>query len=196
MSREEILKRRARFVSAALLLATGCTRAKDGASALPDTEAVKPVPPPPSTAPPAKVRPGEPRPILDAKVSAAGEPKLKVAKDEIEKSFAAIDKLAGSVPVACELGEKSCKERFRAFADEAARIRDDLIGMHMRCPPKAPDDKAIENLREEHRQFMLRWLIAIEKVAGETSDAGAEWEKLKHEAAEAHPQPCLKFACP
>jgi hypothetical protein len=195
MSREEILKRRARFVSAALLIATGCTRAKEGAAPLPDSEAVKPMPEPP-TAKPAKVKPMDERPSLDAKVSAAGEAKLKSKKDEIAKHYAVVDKLASEVPAPCVLTEKSCKERFQKFADEVAQEKFDLIHLAPRCPAKVPDDKAIEDMFERHRDWLMRWIFAINKAAGESADAGAEWEKIRDDAEAAHPQPCLKFACP
>lgn len=195
MSREAILKRRARFVSAALLIATGCTRPKDGATPLPDSEAHKPVPEPPVT-PPAKVKPMDERPSLAVKVSPAGEAKLKATKDEIEALFVAVDKLAGSVPAPCVLTEKSCKERFAKFADEVAKQKSELIELAPRCPAKLPDDKAIEEMFQKHRDWLMRWIFAINKAAGESADAGAEWEKIRDDAEAAHPQPCLKFACP
>lgn len=195
MSREAILKRRARFVSAALLIATGCTRAKDGATPVPDSEAVKPVPEPP-TASPAKVKPMDERPSMTVKVSAASEAKLKATQDEIEKLVAAVDKLASSVPAPCVLTETSCRARFAKFADDVAKQKSELIELAPRCPPKLPDDKAIEEMFQRHRDWLMRWIFAINKAAGQAADAGAEWEKIRDDADAAHPQPCLKFACP
>ena len=193
---EEILKRRARFVSAALLLAAGCTKPKDGATAVPDSESVKQVPEPPVTPPP-KVKAPPDRPTLDVKVTPAAEKRRDDALAAIDKVHRAVDKLAGEVPAACVLSESSCKARFEAFANRLMQLRDDAYALSpLHCPPKLADDKAIEGLLGNHGGWLSRWLSEIEKVAGETADAGAAWEDIRSSAAAAHPHPCLKFHCP
>lgn len=194
---EEILRRRARFVSAALVLASGCTRNRDGASPLPDSEAVKAAPSPPMPAPPPRVPPPPDRPALSAKVSAAGEPARDAAIKQIETLHASIEKLAGSIPAACELSETSCHARFKAFAEQIAKLDDDVYALHPpRCPAKLPDDIAVEKLRSEHRSWLDQWLRAIDVAAEQMHDAGTAWHDLRTAARAAYPHPCLKFYCP
>jgi hypothetical protein len=194
---EEILKRRARFVSAALVLAGGCTREKEGASPLPAAESAKAKTPDPPVTPPPKVQPPPDRPSLDATVSPAAKTKLTDAQAEIEKIYAGTNKLAGAVPAPCALDETSCHARFKAFADELAKLRDEVYQLGPpRCPAKLPDDKAIETMVDNHRRWLSTWLANIEKVATTALDAGTAWEDMRREAAMAYPHPCLKFACP
>ncbi len=194
---EEILKRRARFVSAALLLAAGCTREKDGAAPLPPAEAKKPQPPEAPTKPPPRVEPPADRPSLTAKVSAASATKLADATAKIEKIHATIDKLASAVPAPCVLDEPTCKTRFKAFAGELAKLDDEIYKLSPpRCPAKLPDDKAIEEMVGDHRAWLSKWKHDIENVATAALDAGTAWEDMRREAAMAYPHPCLKFACP
>ena len=193
---EEILKRRARFVSAALLVVAGCTHPKEGAVAVPDSEATKPTPEPP-VKPPPRVEPPANRPTLDAKVTAAADAERVGTVKQIETVYKLVDKLAGAVPAACVLSEPSCHARFKAFADQIAQAREDIRDLTpAHCPAKLPDDKALEALRSAHGAWLGEWLRSIEKIAGETADAGTAWEDLRVEAAKAHPHPCLKFSCP
>lgn len=194
---EEILKRRARFVSAALVLAGGCTREKEGATAVPAAESAKAKTPDPPVTPPPKVPPPPDRPSLEAKVSAAAKTKLSDSQAQIEKIYAGTEKLAAAVPAPCALDETSCRGRFKAFADELAKLREDVYKLGPpRCPAKLPDEKAIEEMVGNHRHWLSTWLANIEKVATSALDAGTAWEDLRREAAMAYPHPCLKFACP
>jgi len=196
---EEILKRRARFISTALVLAAGCSREQSQATRVPEADGKPSV----ATAQPQPVGPVKPpadRPPLDAKVSTAGESKRAESIASIEKTHAAMSKLAGAVPAPCGLNHADCMAKFKTFADEWARLRDELLDFSPRCPAKLPDDIAIDGMLSAHRAWLTKWLDAIE-AAGKSaalsqSDASNEWNKLRNDAIEAHPQPCLKFYCP
>lgn len=200
---EDILKRRARFISAAALLAAGCSRdqATTKPSAVPSTEskpqatasaAAKPPPPVPAPAN---------RPSLEATVSAAGQAKRADAAARIEKVHTAIEQAAGAIPAGCPLHDPICRARFKVFADDLAKLREDVYELHApRCPPKLADDIAVEKMLSAHQTWLYQWLEAIEKAgrdaADQHGDAGSVWEELHSEAAKAHAHPCLKFACP
>lgn len=204
MSREEILKRRARFVSAALILATGCTREADGnkASPLPTTEAKPSVAKPPAPPTPPPVKPPANRPPLTAKVTVTGEAKRAEAAARIEKLYEAIEQTANAIPIGCDVAEPACKTRFKLFYDKVADLRDQTYALGPpRCPPKLADDIAVQDMVMAHRAWLFTWLDAIEKAGRESAlaqsgDAGTTLDDLHHEAAMAHPHPCLKFACP
>lgn len=195
---EEILKRRARFVSAAILLVSGgCTREKTTAVATPESESVKQLPDAAVVTPPPRVAPPANRPPLTAKTTAAGEARRDAAIARIEKVYAEIDRLAGAIPAACVVGETSCLARFAKFADELELAEQSNRRLSPpRCPAKLADDIAIESMLAAHEGWMEGWLSSIRTVTGNTADAGAAWDELRADAAASHPQPCLKFACP
>ncbi len=204
MSREKILERRARFVSAALVVMTGCTREADGnkPGPLPTTESKATVPKPaPPPKPPGAVPPPPDRPPLTAKVSVTGDAKRAAAAAKIEKIHEAIKQTADAIPAGCVLTDPACHTRFKLFHEKLAELREQVYELGPpRCPPKLADDIAVEAMVDAHRQWFGVWLHEIEKAGKEAAlsqaDAGDEWEQLHHEAAAAHPHPCLKFACP
>jgi hypothetical protein len=111
--------------------------------------------------------------------------------------YTEVERLAGSIPAPCVVGETSCLARFAKFADELQVAIDNNGDLSPpRCPPKLADDIAIEAMLAAHRAWMADWLKSIQAVAGTTADAGAAWDDLRADAAASHPQPCLKFACP
>jgi hypothetical protein len=200
---EEILKRRARFISAAAILAAGCSRdqATTKPVAVPSSES-KPTASSPaeSKAPPA-VKPPPDRPPLDPKVSTAALAKRADAAARIEKVNKAVEEAAGAIPAGCPLHDPACRARFKIFHDDLAKLRDDAYNLNLvRCPAKAPDDKAIEDMLQRHQDWLYRWIHDIEKAgraaADVHEDAGSVWDELRGEAESAHPHPCLKFACP
>lgn len=196
--REEILKRRAQFVSAALLLAVGCNRDKPMASAVPDAESKK-VALEPSPKPPARVEAPPNRPPLTAKVSVTGEAKRAAAAARIEKLEKAIDELSGAVPAGCELSDPICRARFRLFHEQLAKLREQIFSLlPPGCPPKLADDIAIREMVSHQHVWLTQWLEAIEKVGRATAigDAGTVWDELRADASRAYAHPCLSFACP
>jgi len=199
---EDILKRRARFISAAALLAAGCSRdqATTKPTAVPSSESKPTVSVPESKPPPPVAAPAN-RPSLDPKVSTAGQPKRAEAAAAIEKVNTAIEEISGAIPAGCPLHEPVCRARFKVFHDDLAKLRDDVYKLHeARCPAKLPDEIAIEKMLQDHQNWLNRWLFSIEKTARAAADvhedAGSVWDELHNEAAKAHPHPCLKFACP
>lgn len=198
MARDRILERRARFISTAMLLAAGCSREQSSPTKLPDTEvkATDASTPPPAVKP-ASVKPPPDRPSLDAKVSDAGVTRRDGALEMINKAYGATEKLASSVPAPCTLDHPECKEKLAKFLDEWARIEDELHGFYPRCPAKLPDDIAVDKMLSAHAAWLREWLTSIENAAKSTvGDAGTDWEKLRNDAINAHPQPCLKYYCP
>ncbi|MBI2392309.1 MAG: hypothetical protein HYV09_22160 [Deltaproteobacteria bacterium] len=203
MSRDEILRRRARFVSAALMLTTGCSRepARTDAKAVPSTEAkaVASTPEPPRPTPP--VKPPADRPTFAITVSTAGEAKRAAAAASIEKIHAGIEELAGAIPIGCLLVEPTCRARFKVFATDVARLREDIYRLSPpHCPPKAADDKAVEAMLHAHRAWLGQWLDKVEDAgraaAAAQGDAGSAWDELHAEAAKAYAHPCLSLVCP
>ena len=197
-TRDRILERRAKFISTALVLAAGCSREQgNGASKLPEAES-KPATSVTAVQAAGPVKPPPDRPSVDPKVSAAGVTRRTQMVEFIEKVHAATAKLASSVPAPCAFGHEECKARFVVFTDEWARIKDELRGFYPRCPAKLPDDVAIDKMLSEHHRWLTKWLAAIE-LAGRSAiqgDSGTEWDDLLQKAADAHPQPCLKYYCP
>jgi len=198
---DDILKRRARFISAAALLAAGCSRdrATPGPTAVPSSESK-----PATTAnakPPPPVKPPADRPSLDAKVSTAGQAKRADAAARIEKVHGAIEQVANALPAGCPLHDPVCRARFKVFVGDIERLREDVHDLLVvRCPAKAPDDVALEKLLQAHQTWLYRWLDDIDRAgraaADQHEDAGSVWEELHRDAASAYPHPCLKFACP
>lgn len=197
-TRDRILERRAKFITTALVFAAGCSREQGvGATKVPDGEG-KPKSSLAPAQPSGPVKPPPGRPALEATVSEAGVTHRSEAVARIERTYEATAKLAAAVPAVCPLGHAECKARFEVFANEWARLRDDLRGFFGRCAAKTPDDKAVEAMLRAHHAWLQQWLGAIE-VAGRSAvegDAGAEWEDLLRKAQDAHPQPCLKYYCP
>lgn len=203
MSREEILRRRARFVSAALMLSTGCSRepARTEVKAVPSAEAKASASPAEPPRPPPPVKPPPDRPSLAIKVSAAGEATRAAAAASIEKVHAAIEELAGAVPVGCMLTEPACRARFKVFAEDVARLRDDVYRLwRAHCPPKAADEKAVAAMLQDHQTWLGKWIDRIESAgaaaAAAQGDAGSTWDDLRADAAKAHAHPCLSIVCP
>jgi hypothetical protein len=196
--RDEILARRAQFVSAALMLALGCKGDKPNAMAVPDAESKK-VTPGPEPKPPPKVAPPLNRPAVTAKVSVSGEAKRAAAAAKIEAVEKSIDELAGAIPAGCDLTDAICRARFKAFADQLAKIREGTYALSPpSCPPKLADDIAIQKMISEQHVWLSRWLDQVEKVGREQirGDAGSAWQDLYTEATKAYAHPCLEFACP
>lgn len=200
---EDILKRRARFISAAAILAAGCSRDQSTSKpvAVPSTESKPTASAPAETKPPPPVKAPADRPPLDPKVSTAGQAKRADAAARIEKVNAAVEQAAAAIPAGCPLHDPACRARFKVFHDDLAKLRDDVYDLHLvRCPPKTPDDKAVEDMLQAHQAWLYRWIDDIEKAgraaADAHDDAGSVWDELHKEAAAAHPHPCLKFACP
>jgi hypothetical protein len=196
--RDEILARRARFVSAALVLALGCKGDKPNALAVPDAETKKATPAP-EPKPPPKVAPPLNRPPVTAKVSVSGEAKRAAAAAKIEAIEKSIDELAGAIPAGCGLADTICRARFKAFADQLAKIREDIYALSPpACPPKLADDIAIQKMISQQHVWLSQWLDQVEKVGREQvrGDAGTAWQELYADAAKAYAHPCLEFACP
>lgn len=192
-ARDRILERRARFVSTALVLAAGCSREQTPATRAPEKDVVPAV----TAQPASSVKPPKDRPPLEAKVSDGGVEHRDQAVARIEKTHAAVSKLASSVPPPCPLEHADCKAKFAAFADEWARLEDDLLSFLPRCPAKTPDDKAVEAMLTAHRNWLGEWLKAIDEAGRiAAGDAGTAWNELREKAIDAHPQPCLKYYCP
>lgn len=192
-ARDRILERRARFISTALVLAAGCSREQAQATRAPE----KDVQPTVSAQPASAVKPPKDRPPLDATVSDAGVVHREEARRQIDATYTAVEKLASSVPAPCPLEHADCKAKFAAFADEWARLEDELHAFLPRCPAKTPDDKAVEAMLTAHRNWLQEWLKAIDEAGRVAAgDAGTAWSDLREKAIEAHPQPCLKYYCP
>ncbi len=199
---EDILKRRARFISAAALLAAGCSRDQSTTKpiAVPSTES-KPVASAPESKPPPPVKAPANRPPLDPKVSTAGQPKRAEAAAAIEKVNTAVEQIASAIPAGCALHEPACRARFKVFIEDLAKVREDVYALQVvRCPAKLPDDIAIEKMLQDHQDWLNRWIYEIDKAgraaADAHEDAGSVWEELRNDAEKAYPHPCLKFACP
>lgn len=200
--REAILRRRARFVGAALVLC-GCHRdegAGTRANAVPSSES-KSVqkPEPPKAPPPVKAPPD--RPPFTAKVSTAGEAKRAAAAAKIEAIERSLEEVGGAIPIGCDLGEPACRGRFKVFAERVAQLREQIYALHpIGCPPKLADDQAVERMVLDQRTWLGRWLDDIEKAgrasADGIADAGSAWEDLRADAAKAYAHPCLSIACP
>ncbi|MGZ3420173.1 MAG: hypothetical protein ACXWUG_14985 [Polyangiales bacterium] len=199
--RDAILRRRARFVSAALVLA-GCHPKDESvkASAVPSAESKSAQKPQPPKAPP-PVKPPPDRPAMTPTVSTTGEAKRAAAAARIEKVEKAIEELAGAIPIGCDLGDPVCRGRFKVFADEIAKLREQTHALHPPgCPPKLADDIAVDRMVLDQRAWLGRWIDDIEKAGRASADAiadsGTAWDDLKSDAEKAYAHPCLSFACP
>jgi hypothetical protein len=141
---------------------------------------------------------------MEAKVSTAGEAKRAAASARIDKIEKSLGELAGAIPAGCLLTDPVCRTRFKVFAEEVARLREEIYALHPpSCPPKLPDDKAIDHMVLAQRAWLGQWLDDVEK-AGRASaealspqgDAGSTWDDLRADAEKAYAHPCLSFACP
>lgn len=199
---EEVLRRRARFVATALALA-GCTREKP-----PNVEPVpahegKPTPSGSATASALPASPGvaapPDRPPLTAKVSASAKADLDAIVKRLQSLHDAIDASARALPRKCDLADATCLAEVRAYVMKLGDHRD-AIPEGPRCPPKGADAIALDKLRADHAAWFVKWLDAIDArldalYAG-SADAGGVLSGLRAQAADAHPQPCLKYSCP
>lgn len=197
--KDRILRRRAQFVSAALLL-SGCHQSETGkANAVPSSEhkvVEKPDPKPP---PVVKAPPD--RPAFTAEVSTAGEAKRAAASAKIEAIEKSLEELGAAIPTGCDLNEPACKGRFKVFAEKVTQIQEQLQALgNFPCPAKTPDEGAIRRMILDQRTWLTRWLDEIEKTgraqADAIADAGKAWDDLRADAAKAYAHPCLEFSCP
>jgi hypothetical protein len=170
------------------------------ASAVPSAESKPEKKPEPPKAPP-PVKPPPDRPALTAKVSTSGEAKRAAASARIDKVEKAIEELAGAIPVGCDLAEPGCRGRFKAFAEEVAKLREQVYALHpLGCPPKLADDIAVDRMVLDQRSWLGQWLDEVEKAgkasADAIADAGTTWEDLRADAAKSYAHPCLSISCP
>jgi len=199
---ERILRRRAQFVGAALLVA-GCTeRRAHEVSPLPSAEQ-KPVSSVPPPAAPEPVLPETPRPPRTAKVSNDAGADLASALSRIEAMFARVDAASRMIPAGCDLGDTACRARWKAVAEKLAQIEDAFWGFHGSwCPPKTSDAKAIDALIADHQVWLRTWFDRIRRTAVDTlekhsgADGGSVFQEMFLEEARKNPHPCLSIACP
>lgn len=197
---EEVLRRRARFVATALVLA-GCTKEKPSSvEPLPSQEG-KPTTTTSATtlAPSPGVAEPPDRPALTAKVSPAAQKDLEARVKVIDDLYVAIKKTASALPPKCDLAEADCLAKVRAYVLLLGDHKD-AIPDAPRCPPKGADALALEKLRDDHARWFGKWLKLIDERLdsqyASSADAGGVLAGLRMQADQAHPQPCLKYSCP
>lgn len=201
MRDDEILRRRARFVTAALLVA-GCSK-NEGRSPIEPTpsseKAAIPAPSAPSPPPVAKVAPPPDRPSRTATVSTAAAPRRDAVVAHADKIHATIDALAGAVPAACKASDAACVAAWKDFFGRLETVRD-MNFVAPSCPPKGADEVAIQELRNAHAAWHHHWLAEIDKVVSAVlKKAGTDADVLSalwDDARSAHARPCLSIACP
>lgn len=201
MRDEEILRRRARFVTAALLVA-GCSK-NEGRSTIEPTPSSEKATPSASTAPTptplAKVPPPPDRPSRTATVSATAAPRRDAIVAHADKIHAAVDALAASIPAACKASDAKCVAAWKEFFGRLETARD-MNFVAPSCPPKGADEIALDELRNAHAAWHHRWLADIDKAAAAALEKGGPDAKglsaLWDDARNAHARPCLSIACP
>lgn len=202
MRDDEILRRRARFVGAALLVA-GCSKDESRVAITPTPSAEKATTSAPSaSAPPRVIKVAAPpdRPPRKATVSAAAEKQKDAELARIDKVYSAVDGLAGSIPTVCATSDPKC---VAAWKDYFGRLEDarDANYLMPSCPPKGADAIALDELQRAHAAWHGLWLQHIdEAVVATLEKAEASGHKtlllLWGDARNAHARPCLSIACP
>ncbi len=202
MRDDEILRRRARFVSAALLVA-GCSKDEGRATitSTPSAEkATSSASSAPAPAPAAKVAPPPDRPARKATVSAAAEKQKEAVLAQIDKIHAALDALGTSVPVACATSDPKCVAAWKDYFARLEGTRDSNVVMPA-CPPKGADATALDALRRAHAAWHELWLLDIDAATLAALKRATESDQktlglLWGDARSAHARPCLSIACP
>lgn len=202
MRDDEVLRRRARFVTAALLVA-GCSK-NEGRGTIEPTPTSENAPsasaPTPAPEPKVAKVPAPPdRPSRTATVSAAAAPRRDAVVAHADKIHAAVDALAGSIPAACKASDPKCAALWKDFFGRLETARD-MNSVAPSCPPKGADEIALAELRNAHATWHHRWLADIDKaVTAALKKGGPDADGLSalwDDARNAHAQPCLSIACP
>ncbi|MBL8717210.1 MAG: hypothetical protein JNL79_14585 [Myxococcales bacterium] len=204
MRDDEILRRRARFVSAALLVA-GCARSEGRTTIEPlgSTEKATGPSTPPSSVPASpphapKVAAPPDRPARTATVSATAAARRDAIVAHVDKIHRAIDELAAQIPALCKASDPACVAAWKDYFARLETTRDlNFVAPH--CPPKGADELELGRLRDVHAAWHDRWLASIDKavakVLAESAD-GKVFGDLWGDARSAHARPCLSIACP
>lgn len=210
--RATILRRRAFFVTSALA-AVGCapTPAPNtpGGSSSSDTSAVtvpSAVPAPgdasDGAAPPPREPVSEPLPNMEipAGVSDTARSRYEQLFKRMKEAHATLASVEKTVPDGCSPAEPKCAAAWRSVA-EALQGLDVGFSKFLVCGGTSAEAKAFEARAEEHQKFLTERRQKLDEriakaVAAGGQRAGSEWQRIKDDAENANPRPCLKFGCP
>ncbi|MCU0653727.1 MAG: hypothetical protein MUF64_00030 [Polyangiaceae bacterium] len=201
--REQILRRRAAFLSSALVALAGCERQGGGpggqapvvevppsSAPLParsgaPSQAQRPALPPldveaPSLDPPAEVGPHE----ADAARLVPELISIRARLDASEQQFL----------LACAA---DCGPRLQGLAEALEQLDDSIRGLSSLCPASSPEGKALERWQRSHQEYLARRLGRVdsaiqEAIRRQEGPAGElRWRELRAEK----PRPMICLSC-
>ncbi len=199
-TRERILLRRARFVTAALSGLTACSKVSEAPRADPSTKPLPPVSASPSAQPEAELPADLPPLATPSGVSEMAKEQYERLAKQVRSVHEHLARAANAIP-SCKLDEEECKKAFRAVADHLVVAEQTIDELGPRCPGSSKEAKAVDARVDEHLEYARERLQKIRKrvttaLDAQGTDAGSTWEEIVQASVQAHPQPCLKFACP
>jgi hypothetical protein len=186
--REQILRRRALFLSSTMVALAGCERPGSGAppqtsavvvpeahGAAPSSSRALPSPPglPPPDAPPSLQPPAEAEKYADMARSTVQ------LLETLAEQIAQLDR---GLPTDCRGG---CKAQLEPLAQRLRAFEEQLDSLRSLCPASSPEGEALESWQEEHRAYYLRRAARLDRAARELArrfegDAGeAAWAALR-----------------
>ncbi|MCS6898509.1 MAG: hypothetical protein RMJ98_02130 [Myxococcales bacterium] len=198
--REQILRRRAVFLSSALAVLAGCER--QGGTAPPPVTALMPeafaggTPLTPSPEGPGLPPPEEPPPSLEPPLEVGKYRKIGVDLAELLREMRReIEEIEQSFPRECQDG---CQSTLKPLADKLRAFTSNLRDLSPLCPPSSPEGRALDKWQKEHLRYLQRRLVRIEEAAKalaqryEGQAGEATWTALRRE--EMRPMVCLSCA--
>jgi len=202
-TREGILLRRARFVTAALAGLAGCNPTRTSEPAKADPSA-RPIPSVSATASASAVHEddlpeGLPPLETPAGVSAAAKEQYERLDKKVRAVHVELAKAANLLP-SCAIADEACKKTYREVADHLVTAKQEIDELGPRCAGESKDAKAVDVRVEEHRKFAKARLEKIKNrvmasIDAQGAPAKKAWDDVFAASEDAHPQACLKFAC-
>lgn len=185
-------------MTAALSGLAACSKVSETPHADPSAKPLPPVSAAPSAQPEAELPKDLPPLATPSGVSEMAKEQYERLAAQVRSIHEHLARAANTIP-SCKLDGEACKKAFRAVADHLVVAEQTIGELGPRCAGSSKDAKAVEARVEEHRKYARdRYEKILKRIrtALEGEDAGSTWEDIVQASQQAHPQPCLKFACP